>query len=66
MDERDDKEKEKLRVIRGKDHLQTKIPWPESSSELYRPCDPHLSAKLMPTFADRGCHVVSVTDLLRP
>jgi hypothetical protein len=24
--------------------------------------DRHLSAKLVPTFADRGCHVVSVTD----
>jgi hypothetical protein len=32
-------------------------PWPESTSEIY-----HLSAKLVPTFADRGCHVVSVTD----
>jgi CBS-domain-containing membrane protein len=26
------------------------------------PTDRHLSAKLVPTFADRGCHVVSVTD----
>jgi hypothetical protein len=25
--------------------------------------DRRLSAKLMPTFADRGCHVVGVTDL---
>jgi hypothetical protein len=25
--------------------------------------DLHLSAKLIPTFADRGCHVVSVTSL---
>jgi hypothetical protein len=24
--------------------------------------DRRLSAKLLPTFADRGCHVVSVTD----
>jgi hypothetical protein len=38
-----------------------KIPWPESASELYRPSDRHLS-KLVPTFADIGCHVVSVTD----
>jgi hypothetical protein len=38
-------------------------PWPESVSELYRPSDRHLSAKLVPTFADRGCHVVSVTNL---
>jgi hypothetical protein len=29
-----------------------KIPWSESGSELHRP-----------TFADKGCHVVSVTDL---
>jgi hypothetical protein len=31
-------------------------------SELYRPSDRRLLAKLVPTFADRGCHVVSVTD----
>jgi hypothetical protein len=30
--------------------------------ELYRSSDRRLSAKLMPTSADRGCHVVSVTD----
>jgi hypothetical protein len=39
-----------------------KAPWPESASELYRPSDRRLSAKLVSTFADRGCHVVSVTD----
>jgi hypothetical protein len=39
-----------------------KTPWPESASELYRPSDRRLSAKLVPTFADRVCHVVSVTD----
>jgi hypothetical protein len=33
---------------------------PESPSELYRPSDQRLSAKLVPTFADRGCHVISV------
>jgi hypothetical protein len=37
-------------------------PWLESASELYRPSDRRLSLKLVPTFADRGCHVVSVTD----
>jgi hypothetical protein len=37
-------------------------PWPESSSELYRPSDLRLSANLVSTFADRGCGVVSVTD----
>jgi hypothetical protein len=40
-----------------------KIPWPETASELDRPSDRRLSAKLVPTFADRGCHVVNVTDL---
>jgi hypothetical protein len=33
-----------------------------SASELYRPSDRRLSAKLVPSFTDRGCHVVSVTD----
>jgi hypothetical protein len=37
-------------------------PWPESASELYRPSDGRLSAKLVLKFADRGSHVVSVTD----
>jgi hypothetical protein len=37
-------------------------PWPESASELYRLSDHRLSSKLMPTFADRRCHVVSVMD----
>jgi CBS-domain-containing membrane protein len=36
--------------------------WPQSASELFRPSDLRLSAKLVPTIADRGCHVVSVTD----
>jgi hypothetical protein len=36
--------------------------WPESASELYRPRDRRLLAKLVPTFADRVCHVVSVTN----
>jgi hypothetical protein len=30
--------------------------------ELYRPSDRRLSAKLMPTLADRGCRVVSATN----
>jgi hypothetical protein len=34
----------------------------KSASELYRPSDRRLSAKRLPTFADKGCHVVSVTD----
>jgi hypothetical protein len=37
-------------------------PWSESASELYRPSDRSLSAKWLPTFADKGCHVVGVTD----
>jgi hypothetical protein len=37
-------------------------PWSESASELYRLSDCRLSAKWLPTFADKGCHVVSVTD----
>jgi hypothetical protein len=40
--------------------------WPESASELYRPSDRRLSEKLVPTFADRGCHLVSVTDSYGP
>jgi CBS-domain-containing membrane protein len=58
----------------GKIHSQTVLttnfsvsdkkitPWPESESELYRPSDRRLSAKLVSTFADKGCHVVSVMD----
>jgi hypothetical protein len=37
-------------------------PWLQSASELYRPSDRRVSAKLVPTFADRGCCVVSATD----
>jgi hypothetical protein len=39
----------------------TLTPWSEFASELYRPSDCCLSAKWLPTSADRGCHVVSVT-----
>jgi hypothetical protein len=39
-----------------------KTQWPESASELYRPSHHRLSAKLVPTFADRGYRVVSATD----
>jgi hypothetical protein len=35
---------------------------PEFARELYRQNDRCLSAKLLPTFADKGCHLVSVTD----
>jgi hypothetical protein len=37
-------------------------PWLWSTSELYQPSDRRLLAKLVLTFADRGCRVVSVTD----
>jgi hypothetical protein len=40
----------------------TQTPWSKSASELYRPSNRRLSAKWLPTFADKGCHVVSVTD----
>jgi hypothetical protein len=38
-------------------------PWLLPVSELYRLSDRRLSAKLEPTFADRRCHMVSVTDI---
>jgi hypothetical protein len=37
-------------------------PWPKSASELYSPTDRRMSAKLVPTFVERGCYVVSLTD----
>jgi hypothetical protein len=42
--------------------LKTKLRGVYSASELYRPSDRRLSAKFVPTFADRGCRVVSATD----
>jgi hypothetical protein len=46
---------------------QTKqTPWPESANELYRPSDSRLSAKFVPTFADRECPLDSVTDHYGP
>jgi hypothetical protein len=47
----------------GQGTMLKKPPCPESASELYRQSDRRLSPKLAPTFADRGCQVVSVTDL---
>jgi hypothetical protein len=43
-----------------------KTPWSESASELYRLSDRRLSAKLLLTFAERGCHMVSGTDPYGP
>jgi hypothetical protein len=37
-------------------------PWLQPASEQYRPSDHCLSAKLVPTFADRGCDVDSASD----
>jgi hypothetical protein len=53
-----------MRVIKyGADRLKRGItPWPESASELHRPSDRRSSAKVVPTFADIGCHVVSLTE----
>jgi hypothetical protein len=42
--------------------LKKNASWTESASELYRPNNHRLLKKLVPTFADRGCNVVSVTD----
>jgi hypothetical protein len=39
-----------------------KPPWSEPARDLHPLSDRRLSAKCLPTFADRGCHVVSVTD----
>jgi hypothetical protein len=39
---------------------ENQTPWLESASELYRPSDRRLLAKLVPISPDRGCHVVSV------
>jgi hypothetical protein len=37
-------------------------PWREFASELYRPSHRRLLTKLVPTFVDIRCHVVTVTD----
>jgi hypothetical protein len=49
-------------AVQEQARTHTHTVWPESVSELYRPSDRCLSAKLVPSFADRVCHVVSVTD----
>jgi hypothetical protein len=45
-----------------KSNIIKKTPWSESASELHRPSDRRLSAMWLPTFEDRGRHVVSMTD----
>jgi hypothetical protein len=47
---------------RSRHVLNNQTPWLESAMELYRLSDRRLSAKLVPTFADRVCRVVSTTD----
>jgi hypothetical protein len=42
------------------------IPWPDSASELYSPSDRRLSAKLVPTFADRRVQRSQSGGSLRP
>jgi hypothetical protein len=52
-----------INYLRGATNKQNKqTPWSETASELYRPSDRLFSAKWLPIFADKGCHVVSVTD----
>jgi hypothetical protein len=52
--------KKKIKFVLMK--KERKTPWPESTSKLYRPRDCRLSVKIVPTFADRWCHEVSVMD----
>jgi hypothetical protein len=56
---REGKRREEKRILFG---VSNQL-WPESESEVYRPIYRRLSAKLLPTSADRGCHAVSVTVL---
>jgi hypothetical protein len=39
-----------------------KAPWLQSTSEAFRPSDRRLSIKLVPTFTDRECRVISATE----
>jgi hypothetical protein len=49
-------------IVSNTQKTNKQTPWSESASELYRPSDRRLSAKWLPTCADRGCHVGSMTD----
>jgi hypothetical protein len=40
-----------------------KTPWPESEAEQYRSSNLSVPGKLVPTFVDNGCRVVSVMHL---
>jgi hypothetical protein len=46
------KEIRAVKILKRSNKKQT--PWPEFASELYRPNDRRLSAKLVPSFVDRG------------
>jgi hypothetical protein len=52
-----------VRAFLQKSAIRTKTAWPESASELYRLSDCRFSGKSVPTFADSGCHAISMTDL---
>jgi hypothetical protein len=49
----------KENAVRGLIIATEKNSWPESASELYCLSDRCLSAKLVPTFADKGCQRVT-------
>jgi hypothetical protein len=40
------------RILGFIDRVTKNSPWPESTSELYRPSDRRLSAKLVPTWSE--------------
>jgi hypothetical protein len=43
-----------FRTQKSTEEKNKHTPWPESGSELYKANDRHLSAKLVPTFADKS------------
>jgi hypothetical protein len=53
---------ERMRSLMRPRHYKQQTQWPEFASKLYQPSDCRLSAKLVPTFADKGCRMVSTTD----
>jgi hypothetical protein len=49
--------------LMNKQRRRKRTLWPQSASKLYRPSDRRLLVKLVLTFfANRGCHVVNVTN----
>jgi hypothetical protein len=56
------KEKAKLKGYKLIMIKITETTWPESASELYPPSDRRLSAKIVPTFDDGECCVVSAMN----